>query len=174
MLAVIIGAFALVAPAPTPSPYMGPPPTAPYWRELVAKAHLQPLAPPGSLRLIRLAEALLPVTVVSVIPTAEGAHVDVRVIQDRRKVGASVRTRALSQDRFDILRTLAAEGLWKQSETAPTGKPGVVDGVDWYIEGVRDHEHWAIVRHEPADPAVRALCREFMDIIGAPEKAPSP
>ena len=140
----------------------------------MTRAGLQPLATHRAFRLIKVSLALLPATVVTVVPTAEGAHVDVRVVQDRRKAGAAVRSRKLSQDRYDILGQLAKVGLWDKSATAPTGKPEITDGVLWYLEGFRDGDRHAIVRHEPHDPAIRALCAEFMNIIGEPHEVPHP
>jgi hypothetical protein len=95
-------------------------------------------------------------------------------VQDRRKAGAAVRSRKLSQDRYDILSQLAKVGLWGKTATAPTGKPEVTDGVLWYLEGSREGERYAIVRHEPNDPEIRALCAEFMSIIGEPDEVPHP
>ena len=83
-----------------------------------------------------------------------------------------MRTRKLAQDRYESLRDLAKAGFWSQSPTAPTGAPGATDGVVWYIEGLREGDRYAIVRHEPADPRVRAVCAEFMRIIGEPDLAP--
>jgi len=83
-----------------------------------------------------------------------------------------VRTRKLAQDRYESLRDLAKTGFWAQPPVAPTGAPGATDGVVWYIEGLREGDKYAIVRHEPADPRVRAVCAEFMRIIGEPDLAP--
>ena len=153
----------------------GPTPDDQFWTKLASHAGLQPLRVPGSLRLMRIAWALLPGTIVTAIPTGDGgAEVETRVLQDRRKDGVSVRTRKLSQDRYEILRDLARTGLWGQPPHAPTGAPGATDGVVWYIEGLREGGMYAIVRHEPDEPHVRSLCAEFMDIIGEPHMAPHP
>jgi len=112
---------------------------------------------------------------VTVVPTADGgAQVETRVLPDWRKEGAVVRTRKLSQDRYESLRDLAKTGFWTQPPVAPTGAPCANDGVVWYIEGLREGERYAIVRHEPDDPHIRAVCAEFMTIIGEADLAPHP
>ena len=160
--------------ASPPSAYYGPPPEHPFWSEIVSRAGLQPLATHRALRLVRVSLALLSATVVTVVPTSTGAHVDVRILQDRRKAGAEVSSRELSQERYDTLRALAKAGLWSKRATAPTGRPELTDGVLWYLEGFREGERYAIVRHEPSDPEVAALCNEFMSIVGTPEQGPRP
>jgi hypothetical protein len=172
MLPVLI--LALASALPSPKPHAGPSPSHEFWRNVVSHAGLQPLAASRSLRLIRSSTASTSAIVVTVSPSGEEALVDIRLVPDWRHSGASTRTRRLSQDRYEILRDLASPGLWKQVETAPTGAEGITDGVLWYVEGVRDGERYAIVRHEPKEPEGRALCAEFMSIIGEPDQAPGP
>jgi hypothetical protein len=125
--------------------------------------------------LIRVAWALFPATIVTVVPTAEGAHVETRVLPNWQKPGgALVRTRTLSAARYEALLDLAKTGLWAQPPVAPTGSPGATDGVVWYLEGFREGERYAIARHEPNEPHIRAVCAEFMSIIGEPDQAPHP
>jgi hypothetical protein len=147
-------------------PYTGPRPGDEFWAKLALRAKIQPLSVHRSLRLVRVAWALTPGTIVTVVPAADGgAEVETRILPDWRKEGASVRTRKLAQDRYESLRDLAKAGFWEQSPVAPTGAPGATDGVVWYIEGLREGDTYAIVRHEPSDPRVRSVCAEFMRII---------
>jgi hypothetical protein len=50
----------------------------------------------------------------------------------------------------------------------------MTDGVIWHIEGLRDGEKYAIVRHEPNDASIKALCAEVMRMAGKAEDAPRP
>jgi len=124
---------------------------------------------------MRVAWALFPGTIVTVVPIADGgAQVEIRVLPDWRKGGAAVQTRKLSQDRYLALCDLAKTGLWAQPPVAATGAPGATDGVVWYIEGLREGERYSIARHEPDEPHIRAVCAEFMNIIGEPDLGPHP
>jgi hypothetical protein len=155
-------------------PYTGPHPDDQFWTELASRAGLQPLRVNRSLRLMRVAWALFPGTIVTVVPVAEGAQVEIKVLPNWQERGASVRMLKLSPDRFQILSNVAATGFWAEQPVAPTGKPNFTDGVVWYIEGLREGEKHSIVRHEPNEARIRAVCAEFMSIIGEPELAPHP
>ena len=172
MLAGVLVALCFAVPRPSTS--TGPPPDHHFWADIVSRAGLQPLATHRSLRLIRISEADFPATVVTVVPTRDGAHVDIRVLANWQRAGAVVSGRDLSQARYDALNGMARAGLWSKEATGPTGKPQFTDGVLWYLEGFRDGERYAIVRHEPNDPEVRTLCDEIMKIIGSPELGPQP
>ncbi len=127
-------ALALAMVGSSSEPYTGPRPGDEFWTNLALHAGIQPLRVHRSLRLIRVAWALFPGTVVTVVPTADGgAEVETRVLSDWRKEGASVRTRPLAPDRYESLRELAKTGLWAQPPVAPTGALGATDGVVWYI-----------------------------------------
>jgi hypothetical protein len=158
----------------SPRPHAGPPPDHAFWSDIIAHSGARPLSNGRALRLVRVPTGLITATIVTVEATGSEVRVDVRRVPDRRRPGASVQARVLSQDRYAILSDLARAGLWSQPATAPTGKPEVQDGVLWFLEGTRSGEHWALVRHEPEDAAVQALCAEIMRIAGDPEQGPRP
>jgi hypothetical protein len=163
--------LALTLDTPT---YGGPPPDDALWRTLTSRAGLQQLRAPQSLRLIQFGWADYPGTIVTVLPTDAGAQLEVAVLPNWRKAGATHRTVTLSRDQFKSLSQLMEKGFWFQTPVAPTGAPGATDGTVWYIEGLRDGKSHAIVRHEPNESHVRAVCTAFMAFIGEPTLAPHP
>jgi hypothetical protein len=142
------------------------------WRTLASRAGLQPLGGPRSARLIRFGWAEYPGTIVTVLPTADGAQLEVAVLRNWREAGATVRTVRLSGQQYRKLQALMETGFWGQPPVAPTAAPGVTDGRMWYIEGLRDGKRHSIVRHEPNEPHIRALCSEFMSLIDQPDLVP--
>lgn len=157
--------------------YSGPAPDDVFWHQLIAKsgeAPLRSLYPDGpALRLVRVPGALVFATVVTLEPAAHGARARVRQMPDRRESGSRLRTISVSSEQWEEVRRLAREGLWSQRAVAATGaSPNMVDGVLWYIEGVRGGDYWAIVRHEPRDPAVVELCSFIMTRAQLPEESP--
>lgn len=164
--------LALTIEVPSGEPYIGPPPDDPIWKTLASRAGVQPLRVPDSLRLIRFGWAEHPGTIVTVLPTAEGAQLEVAVLRNWHEAGATRRTVTLSGDQYQSLRQLTESGFWGQPPVAPTGAPGATDGRVWYIEGFRDGKRHAMVRHEPKEPHIRAVCAALMTFIGEPSLAP--
>jgi hypothetical protein len=161
-----------IASLVSPAQYTGPSPTLPFWRTLVAQAGEQALSQQRAVRLIRVPEGLISATIVTVEATPQGGRVTVREIPDRRKPGATSRSRAVSTEEYERVASLARAGLWSQASVAPTGRPELHDGVLWYIEGVRHGDRHSIVRHEPTETSVLTLCSEMMELAGLADQSP--
>jgi hypothetical protein len=174
MTPVCLLAAAVLGQAP---PATQPSPDHPFFRELLIRAGETALGDSAgvqdAVRVVRVPEALVAATVVTVMPTKEGATLRVHRLADRRAAGATLNTFTLTTDEWQEARHLAHSGLWNQAAVRPSDRsPTMTDGVLWFLEGLRDGQHSAIVRHDPLQPEVAALCSFLMFHARLPEKEP--
>ena len=159
----------LAAEHASAAPYTGPSPDLSFWSSILTNADEQPLAEHRALRVIRFPEALVSATVVTVRPGSKGAILRVCQLRDRRSPGCVAESWSVSEGEYAELAVLARAGLWSKAQVAPTGRPELLDGVSWFIEGYREGQRWVIVRHEPTDPDVVAFLNEVMLLARLPD-----
>lgn len=155
-------------------PYTGPPPDAPYWKELIAHSGEAPLDPAGAaIRVVWSPEALIYAAVITVEKEGDGARVRVRRLPDRRNAGASTTQRRIATTEWLELRALGDAGIWKQQPTAPSdAPPNMTDGVLWYAEMSRGGLVHAISRHAPCNVDFVRLLSRVLALAGMLEEQP--
>ena len=147
-----------------------------FWTTILTNAGEKPLAALGgdrALRVVRVPLSLVTATIVTVERSETGVHLTVKESRDRREPSNTSRVLIAPLESWDSLRQVAEAALWKQREVLPAGsQPAMHDGVLWLVEGTRHGEHWAIVRHDPDDPAFLDFVSSILRLARLPDQVP--